>query len=41
MAMLLKRQKPCEPSGSLALVQVPSGPAWRPGGGSHHAIPGF
>ena len=32
MAMLLNRQKPWEPSGSFSLVQVPSGPAWWPGG---------
>lgn len=32
MAMLLSRQKPWEPCGSLAQVTTPVGPAWCPGG---------
>ncbi len=31
-AMLLSRQKPWEPCGSLAQVTTPTGPAWCPGG---------
>jgi hypothetical protein len=31
-AMLLSRQKPWEPWGSLAQVTTPTGPAWCPGG---------